>query len=525
MKRRNFLSFASILCLTSVLCFNCQQQEQKTIALTSFSPEKEIELDSFLHQLQQTFPIPGLAVAIIHDNQVLYKSVGLRDQAAELPLTDSTPFFMGNISELMTATGVVKLAQSGKIKLDDPVSKYLPYFTLGDTVRHEIQIRHLLTHTSGVPHHDAVWDLPTYDATALAFTTTSVSRQPPEFKPAGSRVKRSQYNYDILADLIEKASGMRFEDYMNKEVLQPLGMKHSVYYDTAIQGKNDVAQPHKIDNWLTYNLAKETLYPQNREHAGSIGFHATAEDITTWMAMLLNEGNAGGKQFIDKDLHKELFSAHYKTGANTYVGFGWEIRKHDSLTFFTKNHYIGGFSADITLLPEQHTGVMVMSNVSEEFDPSVITDQIIQWLSGRKFDSPKIPVNVVMGRALNENHSLDKTLALYNDLKQQYPDRYDFSHAALSKLGINLMHRLQRKEDAIRVFDFILQQHPSSPYAHLNLAEAYVVNNNIAKAEEQLKIVKEMSPSPEAVKSHLTYLEETIGIMKEEKHEMPTSLE
>jgi tetratricopeptide (TPR) repeat protein len=163
-----------------------------------------------------------------------------------------------------------------------------------------------------------------------------------------------------------------------------------------------------------------------------------------------------------------------------------------------------------------------MSNVSEEFDPSVVTDQIIQWLSDGKLDSPKTPINIVMGRMLNSNNNLDSALNLYSQLKQQYPDRYDFSHAALSKLGVNLMHRLNRKDDAIRVFDFILGQHPTSPYAHLNLAEAYVVNNDILKAEQQLKIVKNLSPEPEpTVRSHITYLEEAIGIMKEEKPYLP----
>jgi CubicO group peptidase (beta-lactamase class C family) len=520
MNRRNLLSFASLFCVIAAVSLSCHSREQISQS-TPFTPEKIAALDSFLNQLHRTFPIPGLVVAIVKDNHTLYKSVGYRDQSCELPLTDSTPFFMGNLSELMTATAVVKLAQSGKINLNDPVVKHLPYFKLGDSVRQEIQIKHLLTHTSGVPHHDAVWDLPTYDATALEFTTMSISRQQPEFKPAGSRVKRSQYNYDILADLVEKASGMRFEDYMNQEVLRPLGMHHAAYYDTAVQ-QTDVAVPHAIGNWLTYSLIRQDLYPHNREHAGSIGFHASAKDLTTWMSMLLNKGIVADEAFIDEEFHKELLSMHYKTGVDSYVGFGWEIRKQGDKVFYTKDHYIGGFSADMTLLPGQKTGIVVMSNIADEFDPSVIADQLLQWLDGRKLDAPKQPINIVMGRELDNNKSVEKTLAHYNELKQQYPDRYDFSHAALSKLGINLMHRLQRKDDAIRVFDFILAQHPSSPYAHLNLAEAHVLSNNIAKAEEQIRIIKELSPEPEAtVKSHMASLEKAIGIMKEEKHELP----
>jgi CubicO group peptidase (beta-lactamase class C family) len=518
--KKTFGGILALLCLILAMNLSCNTPDQVSHS-TAFSPGKVIELDTFINQLQRTLPIPGIAVAIVKDNEILCKTAGYRDQSSRLPLMDSTPFFMGNISELMTATAVIKLAQSGKIKLEDPVIKYLSYFKLAGITYQKIQIRHLLTHTSGVPHHDAVWDLPTFDSHALEATTQSISLQQPEFDPPGSRVKRSQFNYDILADLIEKASGIAFEDYMSKEVLQPLGMNHAAYYSSPLH--TDVAVPHVINNWLTYSLAKQEHYPQNREHAGSIGFHASVKDIATWMAMLLHGGIAGDELFIGKDLHHELLKAHYKTGKNSFIGFGWEIRKHNDLSYYTKTHFIGGFCADITMVPEQNIGILVMSNISEEFDPSVITDRILQWLSGGKLDSPKTPINLVMGRMLDSNNCLDSALNLYSHLKMQNPDRYDFSHAALSKLGINLMHRLERKEDAIRVFDFILKQYPSSPYAHLNLAEAYVVNNDIAQAERQLKIVKKLSTVGEStVESHIAYLEEAINIKKEKKHEQHT---
>jgi CubicO group peptidase (beta-lactamase class C family) len=513
MKHR-FLKSGSLISLIIILHFSCQAPDKSS---NSFSQEKVAALDTFLTQLHQTLSLPGVAIAIVKDNAVYFKAVGHSDVLQGTTLMDSTPLFMGNLSELMAATGAVKLAQSGKLNLDDPVIKYLPYFKTGGEPNRQIRIRHLLTHTSGVPHHDALWDIPAFDDRALEGITQSIAMQQPEFTPAGTRVKRSQYNYDILADVMEKASGMRFEDYMNKEVLHPLGMKHAAYYDSTMQ-YDQVASPHVINNWLTYALTRRRDYPHNREHAGSIGFHASVRDLTKWMSMILNQGEVDGQQFIDSDQYKELIDTHYQTGKDTYIGFGWEVRKQEGQLLYTKNHYIGGFSADIALLPDQDMGIAVISNISEEFDATLITDQIAQWLMGGKLPVPKTPVHLAMGHELDATHSLDSALELYTELKQLYPDRYDYSHAALSKLGVNLMHRLGKKEDAIRVFDFILKQHPSSPYAHLNLAEAYVVSNNIAKAEEQLKIVKKLSPQAEpTISSHMAYLEEAIGIMKEKK--------
>ncbi len=93
------------------------------------------------------------------------------------------------------------------------------------------------------------------------------------------------------------------------------------------------------------------------------------EDLTTWMSMLLNGGWVGGKSFLDEATHHDFLNPQFKTGTGSYVGYGWEIREKDSIRYLNKSHYIGGFSGDITLIPEQHIGVVVVSNIADEFDP------------------------------------------------------------------------------------------------------------------------------------------------------------
>src|SRR5690606_12099933 len=157
--------------------------------------------------------------------------------------------FTGNLSQLMVATAVIRLAADGRLAIDDAVVDHLPYFRLGDNDVSDITIRHLMNQTAGIPVHANLWDGPDFSDGALARTTQSIRFQQPEFIPPGSRVKRSPYNYDILADLVAKVSGVDFEDYMQTAILTPLGMANSFFPQDA-GFKDTVAQPHRIVNGL-----------------------------------------------------------------------------------------------------------------------------------------------------------------------------------------------------------------------------------------------------------------------------------
>ena len=181
-----------------------------------FDSKRKAGLLAFTAGLTDNLPVPAVGLVVVKGDSLFYKALGETSigSAGNIDFTESTPIFAGNLSQLMVANAVVRLAADGRLAIDDAVVEHLPYFQLGDNDVSSITIRHLMNQTAGVPVHATLWDRPDFSDDALARTTQSIRFQQPAFTPPGSRVKRSPYNYDILANLVAKVSGMRYEDYM-----------------------------------------------------------------------------------------------------------------------------------------------------------------------------------------------------------------------------------------------------------------------------------------------------------------------
>jgi len=127
----------------------------------------------------------------------------------------------------------------------------------------------------------------------------------------------------------------------------------------------------------------------------------------------------------------------------------------------------------------------------------------------------KIPIHIAMSKKLNETGSLDSALNLYTTAKQSNSEEYDLGVESLSQLGVNLLYRLNDAEKAKKVFEFCTEQFQGSAYAHLNLAEAHLVSNNLEKASEALAVVKKLRADHPEMASRLAYVEEMLITKKE----------
>lgn len=467
------LLLAAIIFLAAY-CWSCGSWGHAR-AKRDFSAGRIKELDTYLDEIKRALPVPGISIVVISNDSVYSKSSGIAN-ARKDPLHADLPFSAGSISEPMLATAVMKLSASGKIKLDDPVAQYLPYFKLSGKVNKSVTIRHLLSHTSGIQHYNLMWDMPDNTAGALEATTRSIAEQQPKFPVAGSRVSRSPYNYDILADLISKVTGKPFEEYVDREVFKPLGMHASSFSKPAVS-----VMPFSITNWLSYTTRQDSLYPYNRENGGSNGLHSSAGDMASWMYMLLNKGKTTGKPFVANAGFETFFSPQYRTGEASSVGFGWDINGKEDEEIYTKISKITSFSSGVTLIPGQKAGIAVFSNIGD-FDTAEITRNIILWLKGGRLPHPKVSVAMVMGKKLGETRNLDSAFKAYTLLKQSHSTAYDLSAAALNSFGISLIRHFKDKEKAIAIFKFCTVQYPRSAAGYLNLAETYMLNRDVFNA-------------------------------------------
>ena len=183
----------------------------------------------------QEAKVPGLAVGIVEAGRPVYvRGFGVMDaRDPARPVTAETLFHMASITKPFVATSVMQLAERGRVDLDAPITRYLPYFQLKDPRYRAITVRLMLTHTSGMPDvEDYLWDKPEFDDGALERYVRSLRDKSLRWEP-GRKFAYSNMAYEVLGDLVAKVSGMSIEDYVNKNILNPA--RHDVEH-ADVQG-------------------------------------------------------------------------------------------------------------------------------------------------------------------------------------------------------------------------------------------------------------------------------------------------
>jgi len=187
------------------------------------------QLEPMIEQVMKQQEVPGFAIAIVRDQKIVYAAgFGVRNiDNKNDKITPRSLFHMASITKPFVATSVMQLVEQGKVELDSPVVKYLSYFRLKDEQYKTITVRQMLGHISGMPDvQDYEWDKPQYDDGALERYVRSITDKSLIAEP-GTKFAYSNMAFEVLGDLIAKVSGETFEGYVQKHILEPLGMNSS----------------------------------------------------------------------------------------------------------------------------------------------------------------------------------------------------------------------------------------------------------------------------------------------------------
>ncbi|MEM1406958.1 MAG: serine hydrolase, partial [Bacteroidota bacterium] len=274
---------------------------------------------------KESWNIPGVAIGVLRNDSVLYaKGLGVKSIKTGDAITTKSIFHMASVSKPFTATAIVQLMEQGKLDLDDKLIQYIPYFKMEDTRYREITIKHILTHTSGIPDEDDYeWSQPQYDEDAAKRYASGFSETILDFEP-GTEYNYSNAAYDLLANVISSVSGMTFEAYMKKFIFEPVGMTSSTFYTPEVP--EDLATtPHILDDSL--QIATGYHYPYNRRHAPSSTLQSNVEDMLKWARVNLNKGEIDGKRIYSEDSYHLLTSSQVETQWGANRALGWGIRE------------------------------------------------------------------------------------------------------------------------------------------------------------------------------------------------------
>lgn len=344
------------------------------IALTSarFAAAQDAPLqglDEYINKARAEWEVPGLAIAIVKDDKIVFsKGYGVHKLGDSTPVNEQTLFAIGSSGKAFTAAALAILVDEGKIKWDDPVTKYLKGFELYDPyVTREITIRDLLSHRTGFDRGELLWYGSTLDR-------DEILRRIRYQKPTYSFRSTFTYNNIMLlaaGQIIPAVTGKSWDDFVKERIFTPLGMTASNTSITAFKGLDNVAAPHARLGDTVQAIPWRNV--DNIAPAGSI--NSTALDLAQWLRMQLGEGAFEGKKLISagvvKEMHKPQMIIPYNPQSPgttldahfTSYGFGWFLHDYHGYKVVQHGGAIDGMSALVAMLPEKKLGVAVLSNL------------------------------------------------------------------------------------------------------------------------------------------------------------------
>jgi len=330
---------------------------------------KQENVDEIMRAYQGN--VPGASVLVVRDGlPVVRRSYGLANLEEKTPATPATNYRLASVTKQFTASAILLLAQDGRLSLDDCIRRWLPSLPDSDDA---ITIRHLLTHTGGLIDYEDIMPespaTPAANATSSALPATSdevvtdPSRQLRDidvlhllekerrlyFKP-GTDYRYSNGGYSMLALIVERASGRKFQDFLRERIFEPLGMRDTLAY--VAEGP---AVPHRAYGYTLANDGNWLRTDQSLTSAvlGDGGIYSSIDDLAKWDAA----------QYDDRllsDASRELaFTPWTKTDdEQVKYGFGWRIT---GATLWHSGETIG-FRNVIVRYPKAHLSVIVLTN-------------------------------------------------------------------------------------------------------------------------------------------------------------------
>jgi len=352
------------------------------------------DLDEFIERGMRDWRIPGLAVAIVHNDSVVYaKGFGTRTVGTTAPVDTRTMFGIMSTTKAMTALAVAMLVDEGKVAWNDPVTKHLPTFRLSNPwVTQEVTVRDLLTHVTGLGNADLLWtrgDLSTRDI------LTRVARLDLAYSLRSDFIYQNVM-YQAAGEVVAAASGMPWERFVETRIFGPLGMTRSRATLANVQALNDanVSAAHWDFGGDVRRIDEQPVDPVPA--AGSAW--STADDAARWMRFLLDSGRVNGQRLVSEASFRELFRPQVIVPAAQFYpsialtrprwmtyGLGWFQQDYRGMHVAMHTGSIAGRTAIVGLIHEQRLGVFFFANTDHEEFRHALMWRVIDRYTGAPY--------------------------------------------------------------------------------------------------------------------------------------------
>jgi CubicO group peptidase (beta-lactamase class C family) len=399
-------TYSHRLCTKLVLLFLCLTLPGILLAQAQLPQDVSDLIDKNAKEVLDKTGVPSASIAVVKDGRLVYTQA-YGDARVEPPMAARTDmrYGVGSISKQFTAAAILLLREQGKLKLDDPVSKWLPNLTRAN----EVTIRQLLSHTSGYSDY---WPQD-YVMPFIAQPTTVEhildvwAKRPLDFDP-GTKWQYSNTNYTIAGVIVEKASGMPILQFLTQHIFKPLGM-HSVI---------DIDESHPVETdatgYLRYALGPPRVAPlEGRGWMFAAGeLYMTPSDLAKWDISMMNQ------TILKPESYKEMETeVRLKNGDGTHYGLGVQVFNQGGHRVVEHSGEVSGFVAENIVLPDDKAAVTVLTNQDASSAAGQIGQRIGQLLIPQEKDA-------------GAEKSLARAKKIFSDLQQGKIDRSELTEDA-----------------------------------------------------------------------------------------------
>lgn len=304
--------------------------------------------DSLILAEMQKTGIPGVVLAVIKDGKVVQKSgYGLANVETQTPVSAASVFKIASISKPMIAMGIMMLSEEGRLRLDDPVSKYLP--STPETWK-PVTIRHFLSHTSGV-----VRESPGFDGYLIQPDTNVIKaayKEPLRFTP-GEKYEYCNVGYYSLAEIIRFVSGKPWQEFLTERIFGPLGMTA-----TRTTSFTDIV-PHRANAYSLQRGKLENTFPfLTLRPSGA--FLSSLDDLIRWNEALTRQ------QLLKPESYQAMWTPfRLNNGSDSEYGLGWSIDRQNNRSRVRHGGSLNGFKSEFVHYRDERLTVIVLTNLNE----------------------------------------------------------------------------------------------------------------------------------------------------------------
>ncbi len=331
--------------------------------MINLTDNQQIEMKKKIEEQMYYLDIPGLVTGVWCEGAVLYEEAfGVADLDMKRPMKTDDIFHMASISKLFTATAIMQLQEKKHLNIDDRLLDFLSDFRPASSTFDEVTLRHMLCHTSGLPDcEDYEWEQARFDDQALGDYVKAQENLQFVHQP-GERFLYSNIAYEMLGHVVQRVSGMGFEDYCRTHIFKPAGMKRSDFLKANVPDEL-LVKPHIKDN--NNKVIRSSIFPYNRSHAPSSTLYSTMEDLFIFSKVILDTLEDGREDVLKQETLQKMLQTQAGIKNNEAVGLGWFLSDYRKERFIGHEGNDVGFRTTYVIVPSQKMSIVVLANIQK----------------------------------------------------------------------------------------------------------------------------------------------------------------